>query len=237
MFDCPVSESAKIQAAKERFPLAERNWTKGEVNLIHVAGLNVLLHSLDTAADLDVLSARRFARFFQRFLNATGNEMECGPAQHLNWRARMMCEYKGWRVIRRIVTPPAFPLIVGPLSTNWAEHVAPDDESAEIFHRSSGKFVIEAGISTVFSEHLTKGLRREKPLKDFFASHAKRVICTLIGSRAKAIERDTEPGNFYLRHQLLRRRFNELGLRSQMMMWLSSTRRAMQRHIDNNSTR
>src|SRR6185437_17162466 len=65
MLDCPVSQGAQVHAAKQRFPRAKRNWRNGEVNLIDVSALNVLLHSLDTAADLYVLSARRFARFFQ----------------------------------------------------------------------------------------------------------------------------------------------------------------------------
>ena len=70
MLDCPISESAKIQAAEERFPLAKRNWRKSQVNFVYVAGLNVLPHSLDTAANLDVLCACRFARLLQRIFDA-----------------------------------------------------------------------------------------------------------------------------------------------------------------------
>jgi len=88
----------------------------------------------------------------------------------------MMREYEGWRMIRWIVTPPAFPLIVRPFPSNRAEHVAPEDEGTETFHCSSGKSVIKASFTTFFSQHLTKSPRREKPLKDFLASHTKRVI-------------------------------------------------------------
>lgn len=55
MLDCPVSQSAEIQAAKERFPPAKGNGSNSEVNFIHVAGLNVLPHRLNTATNLDVL--------------------------------------------------------------------------------------------------------------------------------------------------------------------------------------
>ena len=61
MLDGPIAQSAEIQAAEERFPLAKRNGSQSEVDFIHVAGLDVLLHRLDTAANLDVLCAGRVA--------------------------------------------------------------------------------------------------------------------------------------------------------------------------------
>ena len=70
MLDCAISKSPQIQAAEQRFPLAERDWNNGKVNFIHVAGLNKLLHSLGPAANLDVVRACRIARPLQRVLNA-----------------------------------------------------------------------------------------------------------------------------------------------------------------------
>ncbi len=70
MLDRPISQGAEIQAAEERFPLAKRNGRNGEVDFIDVAGLHVLLHRLDTAANLDVLCAGRIARLLQRLLDA-----------------------------------------------------------------------------------------------------------------------------------------------------------------------
>src|ERR1700761_9228780 len=134
MLDCSISQSAKIQAAKERLSLAKRNWSKSEVNFIHVARLNELPHSLETAAYLDVLCACRFARFLQRIFNAVGDKMKCRSAHHLDWRSWMMCQYESWRMIRRIVTPPAFPLVVRPFPTNRSEHVAAEDKGTETFH-------------------------------------------------------------------------------------------------------
>src|SRR5947209_3233318 len=102
MLDCPIAQYAQIQAAKERFPLAERNRSKGEMDLVHVAGLNVLLHGLDPAANLDVFCACRFARPVQRNLNAVSNEMKSRSAQHFERRARIMGQYESRRMIRRI---------------------------------------------------------------------------------------------------------------------------------------
>jgi hypothetical protein len=72
MLGCPISQSAEIQAAKERFSLAKRNWNNSEVNFIHVGGLNVLLHGLDTAANLNVLwNVRRQYLIHNLYLNRT----------------------------------------------------------------------------------------------------------------------------------------------------------------------
>src|SRR3954471_15716737 len=75
-----------------------------------------------------------------------------------------MCQYESWRVIRRIVTPPAFPLIVWPFPTNGSKHIAPEDEGPKTFHGASGEAVIEPGFAALFSLHLTKSPRWEKPL-------------------------------------------------------------------------
>ena len=84
VLDSPIPQSTKIKAAKERFPLAKRDRSKGEVNLIHVAGLNVLPHRLGTAANLNVPCACRFARPLQRIIDAVSDEMKRRSAQHLD---------------------------------------------------------------------------------------------------------------------------------------------------------
>lgn len=79
-------------------------------------------------------------------------------------------------MIRWIVTPPAFPLIVRPFATNRAEHVATKDKGTETFHCSLRESVIKASITTFFAQHLTERPRGEKPLKDFLTSNTKRVV-------------------------------------------------------------
>src|SRR4051812_16558831 len=112
----------------------------------------------------------------------------------------MMRQYESWRMIRRIVTPPAFPSIVRPFATHRSKHVATQDERAETFHCASGERVIKASFPAFFSQHLTKSPRWEKPLEDLLASQTKRMIQTLSASRSEAIKRDAEPGNFYFGH-------------------------------------
>ncbi len=106
-------------------------------------------------------------------------------------------------MIRWIVTPPASPLIVWPFPTDRSEHVATEDEGAETFHCVSGELVIQASFTALFSDHLTKRPRWEKPPKELLASQTERMIQALSGSRSEAIERDTEAGNFYFSHRCL----------------------------------
>ena len=80
MLDCPISQSAEIKAAKECFPLAQRNRSDSEVDFIHEAGPDVLLHRLDAATDLDVLCACRFPRTQKGILDAIRDKMECRAA-------------------------------------------------------------------------------------------------------------------------------------------------------------
>jgi len=176
MFDCPVSQRMQVNTAKECFPLAERNGSKSKVNFIDMAGLNVLPHSLGTTANLDVLCACCFARLLQRLFNTTSDEVKCRSTEHLDRWSWIMCQYESRCVIRRIVTPPAFPLIVWPFTTNRPEHVTAEDEGTETLHRALAEPVIQARFSVVFSEHLTKRARREKPLKKLLASQTKRPI-------------------------------------------------------------
>ena len=176
VLDCPVSQGAKIHAAKKRLPLAKHHGSKSKVNFVHVAGLNVLPHGLYTAANLNVLCACRFARLLQRILNTVSNKVKCRSAEHLDWWSWIMCQHESWRVIRRIVAPPAFPLTVRPFPTNRSEHVAAEDEGTETIHCASGELVIKASFTAIFSLHLTKSLRWEKPRKDLLAPQTKRMI-------------------------------------------------------------
>jgi len=200
MLDRPVSQSTKIDTVEERFSSAKGDRSKSKVDFVHVAGLNVLPYSLSTAANLDILCARRFARLLQRKLNAIGNKVKCRSAQHLDRWTWIMRQDESWRVIRRVVPPPTFPLIARPFPTNGSEHVATENEGAETFHCPFRELVVEACFSTLFSLHPTKCPRREKPLEEFLAMQAKRMIQALIDSRSETIERDTEPRNFHLRH-------------------------------------
>ena len=181
----------KIQAAKE-FPLAKRNWSKSEVNFIHVAGLNVLPHRLGTAAN-DVLCLPLRAPFAAHF-RCQRDKMKSRSAQHLDWRPWIMRQYESWRMIRWIVTPPAS-MIVRPFPTG-PNMLRTKDEGTETFHGALGEPVIKASFTVLFSQRLAKvHVGRTAERSPRHANQA--VIQTLIGSAAKSSE-TLNPATFTL---------------------------------------
>lgn len=85
MLNGPVSQGSEVKATKERFPLAKRNGRYSEMNFIDVAGLNILPHSVDAAANFDILFTGSFARQLQRGIDSVGDEIERRTALHLDW--------------------------------------------------------------------------------------------------------------------------------------------------------
>jgi hypothetical protein len=66
------------------------------------------------AAEAHVQSVSGVPGALQRGVDAVGDEMKRGAAGHLNGGTRVMSEHEDRRVIRRVVAPPAFPLVVRP---------------------------------------------------------------------------------------------------------------------------
>src|SRR5258708_18853640 len=66
-----------------------------------------------------------------------------------------MGEHKDWRVIRRVVTPPAFPLIrpLRPIAAHRAKHIPPEDISADILKTPCRNVVIYAGLAVFLAMH------------------------------------------------------------------------------------
>ena len=67
----------------------------------------------------------------QRGVNAVGDEPKHRAALHLERRSRVMGQHEDGRVIRRLVTPPAFPAVVGPRAPDGTEHVSTENPGAD----------------------------------------------------------------------------------------------------------
>jgi hypothetical protein len=72
--------------------------------------------------------------------------MEGGAALHIERFPSMMREHENIAMIRRIVTPPTFPIVIRPCSADRAEHVPPDNPSTDIFKTPSGELVVNASL-------------------------------------------------------------------------------------------
>src|SRR5438876_11139260 len=123
------------------------------MKLVDQSSLNILPNRRRSAADANVLVAGSGFSFFERGLNAVGDEIKGRTALHLNRFAVVVSQDKCWNVIRRLVTPPALPTVIGPRPANRPEHIAAEYPCALIGHTFFGKAVINAGLAAFLTIH------------------------------------------------------------------------------------
>src|SRR5215813_1453055 len=104
----------------------------------------------------------------------------------------MMRKHKYGRVIRRFVTPPALPTIIGPGTANRAEHVPPKNPGANVDESHLGDLVINARLTIIKAVHLPPDARVEKPFHQIRAVDTQRVLQILIWSCTIAVDGNTK---------------------------------------------
>src|SRR5688572_24565642 len=126
--------------------------------------LQVLPNHINTAEDANILFASRFAGTFQRHMNAFRNKMERRSAFHGDGGSGVMSEYECWTVIGWVLTPPPFPVIIGPRPATQCEHISPENPRADIGKASHRKIVVYSFVSPFLSVHLAKGGSLDHPV-------------------------------------------------------------------------
>jgi hypothetical protein len=96
-------------------------------------------------------------------------------------------EYR--RVIRRIVSPPAFPFPIGPWPPHRAEHVPAENPRTDISYPASRKFVIGSSAAGILPVHMPKGGRPESPSMQRFTADSKGAFKALTWPCAKSVDR------------------------------------------------
>src|SRR5712692_5325078 len=114
--------------------------------------------------------------------------MKCGAARHLERSARVMGEHKNRRVIRRLISPPTFPIFVGPGPADRAKHIPPENISADSFEALRRDIVIDASLAIFIAVHPLPGARGKEPVKDFEPANSERILRVLIRPSAEAID-------------------------------------------------
>src|SRR5947208_14820225 len=69
--------------------------------------------------------------------------MERRIAIHLDGRTRVMSQDENGHVVRRVVTPPALPVQIGPRTANRSEHVPPQNPRSDVPESPRGKIVVD----------------------------------------------------------------------------------------------
>jgi hypothetical protein len=127
-------------------------------------------------------------RPLERDLDAVCDEVEGGAALHLERLARVVGEHEDGRVVRRILTPPALPVLVSPRPADRPEHVAAHDGGADVDVPRTGALVIEARLAALAAVIVAEAAGRKRPLMQRHAALAERVVEILVGAGHVAVD-------------------------------------------------
>ena len=151
-FNALVSQSPQVNPFEQRFSPAEQDRRDSNVQFIDEAFAKILLDCARPTADSHVHSGGGVACTVERLANASGYEVERRAAFHLDGGTSMMGQDEDWNVIRRIVSPPAFPVYVRPVPTNGSEHVPPKNPGPNILKATGGEIIVNPGRTAVLAE-------------------------------------------------------------------------------------
>ena len=100
----------------------------------------------------------------------------------------MMRQNERRHVIRRLFTPPPFPLLVRPWTAHRSEHVSPEDPGADVVETLRGEIVIDSRFPFVTAVLLLPGARMEEPIEQLRPAHAERILKILVRTGTKTVD-------------------------------------------------
>ena len=144
-----ISQGAHVNPLEQSLSPAQKDRRDRDMQLIDEARTKVLLNSVSSAANAHIHSVGCVARPIKRLVNTARDEVECRSAFHLDGLACVMGQDESGNVIGRTVSPPAFPVQVGPGTANRSEHVSSENPRANIPEAPRSEVVIESRCATV----------------------------------------------------------------------------------------
>jgi hypothetical protein len=146
-----------------------------------------------SASDSDILSVGGITSTFKCYANPVRDEMKGRASLHDERRTRMMSEHENFRMVNRVLTPPSAPALIRPGPAHWPEHISAHDPGTNIVETSSGKVVVDPGLSVFASEQLRlKRAGSERPSMKGSSADSKRFFEALLWACAKAVNRNGE---------------------------------------------
>src|SRR6478609_956736 len=196
-----ITKRAQIEIPEEVLTRTEHHRTDREMHVVDCASAQILTDRLGTAADAHISAARGGLGPFERFLDATGDEVKRRSARHLERLARMMSEHEDGHMVRRLVTPPTAPGFIQPRSADRPEHVPTQDPRAGVHGALMSKVVVDADPAAArVTEHALERARRIEPLVQLFATFTERILFALVRTSAEAVYRNGKTIYTYLAH-------------------------------------
>src|SRR5215208_323108 len=168
-----------LDAVEDPLAGAKQDRRDVERELVDDPGNEGLAHSRGAARDVYAAVAGRLTRLCVSGVEAAGDEVEGGPAFHLDRLLSMMREHKHRRVVRRLGTPPAAPVLI-PLAADRPEHVPPHDVRAARAHEPAGRRRIG----------VVGALVAEMPGMELAPTLTEWILAALVAPSDETVERD-----------------------------------------------
>src|SRR5687768_10346159 len=151
-FNAFVSQSPQVNAFEQSLSTTEQDRRDSNVQLINKALTKILLDRVGPTTNSHVSSGGRLSCPVKRLANAARDELKRRVAFHLNGWTCMMSQDEDWNVIRRIVSPPAFPVHVRPGTANRSEHVPSENPCPNILKAARGEVFVNPRCAAVFAK-------------------------------------------------------------------------------------
>src|ERR687893_788504 len=179
MQDLDGLKPERLDAVEDPLSGAEVDRRDVERGLVDDPGNEGLAHSRGAPRDVYAGLAGRLTRLCVSGVEAAGDEVEGRPAFHLDRLVSVMGEHKHRRVVRRLGTPPAAPVLI-PLAADRPEHVPPHDVPAARAHKPAGRRPVR----------LVGPLVAALPAMEPAPTLAEWILAALVGPSDETVERD-----------------------------------------------
>src|SRR5215210_5002226 len=164
--------------SKIRSPEPNTTGATSSVSSSTTPGNEGLAHSRGATRDVYAALPGCLACLCVSGVEAAGGEVEGRPAFHLDRLVSVMGEHKHRRVVRRLGTPPAAPVLI-PLAADRPEHVPPHDVRAARAHEPAGRRRVG----------FVGALVAEMPAMELAPTLAEWLIAALVGPGDETVER------------------------------------------------
>src|SRR5437763_8629812 len=179
MQDLDGLKPERLDAVEDPLAGAEQDRRDVQRELVDDSGDAGLAHSRGATRDVYAGLAGRLTRLCVSGVEAAGDEVEGRPAFHLDRLVSVMGEHKHRRVVRRLGTPPAAPVLI-PLAADRPEHVPPHDIRAARAHEPVGRRRVG----------VVGALVAEMPPMELAPTLTEWILAALVGPSDETVERD-----------------------------------------------
>jgi hypothetical protein len=125
-------------------------------------------------------------------MNAVRDEIKCRPALHLDGITLVMRQDECRHMIRRLFTPPTFPIFIRPSSADRPKHVSPEYPRAFAAHALYGEIIVDTRLAAFESMLITECFSFKERRHEICPIHTKRIVYVLIETGGISVDRNCD---------------------------------------------